>query len=92
MRNRYFNSAINGWDGNSVQLGENGGMILAPQVGAGFKENDNSFTGLFMGTAKDPAVELSGDTAIGGTNNDVGLFGYHQGDRTIFLDAKTGKA
>lgn len=86
--NRYENSAINGWDGNSVDLGgSNGGMILAPQVGAGAKDNANRFTGIIMGTAKDPR-EQSSD----GLGYDIGLFGYHQGQRSIFLDAKTGKA
>lgn len=102
MRNRFENSAINGWDGNSVNLGgENGGMILAPQVGAGIKDNNNRFTGIFIGTAKDPQEDLSneenntGNSAQGrfaSTNEDVGLFGYNEGSRSIFLDAKTGKA
>lgn len=91
MRNRFENSAINGWDGNSVNLGgDNGGMIIAPQVGAGIKDNQNKFTGVFIGTAKDPDA-----TAPGSSNanaQDVGLFGYAGGSRSIFLDAKTGKA
>ena len=102
MRNRFENSAINGWDGNSVNLGgENGGMILAPQVGAGIKDSNNRFTGVFIGTAKDPQEELSSsknntsNSAQGrfaSTNEDVGLFGYNEGSISIFLDAKTGKA
>jgi hypothetical protein len=93
-RNRFFNSALNGWDGNSIELnGDNGGMILAPQVGAGVKDENNRFTGLFMGTAKDPQQDLSPDVIdVGGINEEVGLFGYNEGSRTIFLDAKTGKA
>ena len=102
MRNRFENSAINGWDGNSVNLGgENGGMILAPQVGAGIKDSNNKFTGIFIGTAKDPQEDLSSNKnntsnatqgLFASTNEDVGLFGYHEGSRSIFLDAKTGKA
>lgn len=82
MLNRYGNSAINGWDGNSVNIDNNGGFILAPQVGAGIKENDNSFTGVIMGKVKE-------------TNQfgaDIGLIGYAKGVRSIFLDAQTGKA
>lgn len=94
--NTFENSAINGWDGNSVSLGNNGGMILAPQVGAGVKDGNNAFTGLFMGTAKDPQVNLSKNVSIFNSfnplNEDVGLFGYSEGQRSIFLDAKTGKA
>jgi hypothetical protein len=29
-------------------------MILAPQVGAGYKDANNSFTGLVMGVVQDP--------------------------------------
>jgi len=87
LLNRYENSAINGWDGNTIDLGnENGGMILAPQMGAGVKEDDNSFTGIVMGTAKDP------NEANSNLGYDVGLFGYYKGKRSIFLDSRTGKA
>lgn len=96
--NRYENSAFNDWDGNSIELGDNnGGLILAPQVGAGIKSGeDNSFTGLFIGTAKDSKEELiksaTSLNAFGDFNEDVGLFGYSSGRRSIFLDARTGKA
>ena len=102
LRNRFSNSALNGWDGNSIELGgANGGTILAPQVGAGVKNSNNAFTGIVIGTAKDPQEDTS--SSINNTGNsaqglfaredeDVGLFGYHEGSRSIFLDAKTGKA
>lgn len=82
--NRYWSSAINGWDGNSIDLGGDTGMILAPQVGAGIKEQDNSFTGVVIGKSKSDK-DSPNDT-------DVGLFGYAKGARSIFLDANTGKA
>ena len=82
--NRFGNEAINGWDGNSIDLGdENGTTILAPQVGAGHKDNNNRFTGVLMGTQK----------AIGENNTNVtGLFGYNQGRQTMFLNAEDGSA
>jgi hypothetical protein len=82
MLNRYGNSAINGWDGNSVQVDDEGGYILAPQIGAGVKEKDNSFTGIVMGKVKEANK----------TSADIGLFGYNAGTRSIFLDAETGQA
>ena len=82
MFNRYGLSALNGWDGNSISLNDSGGMILAPQVGAGKKETDNSFTGIVIGEVNDP-----NDKA-----NKVGLLGYHKGQRSIFLDSETGRA
>ena len=83
LLNRYGNAAINGWDGNSVSIDKDGNnVILAPQVGAGKKENDNSFTGIVMGQVRE----------AGNVQNETGLFGYKSGVRSIFLDAETGRA
>ena len=78
--NRYGHSALNGWDGNSIQLNANGDTILAPQIGAGKKQSsDNTFTGILMGDVK---------TA---NSTDTGIMGYDHGVRSIFMDAETGK-
>ena len=83
LLNKYGNAAINGWDGNSVNIDANGnGVILAPQVGAGQKEADNSFTGVLMGSVKE----------AGKNKKDIGLFGYNFGTRSIFLNAEDGSA
>lgn len=79
--NRYNHKALNNWDGNSIDLGSNSGVILAPQIGAGKKDTNNTFTGVFMGEVK-----------VDNSQPDVGLFGYNKGQRSIFLDAKTGNA
>lgn len=78
--NKYGHNALNGWDGNSIQLNANGDTILAPQVGAGKKQSNNTFTGILIGDVKT------------GSTTDTGLFGYDEGQRSIFLDAKTGNA
>lgn len=78
--NRYSNSALNGWDGVSIELDSTEGYFLAPQIGAGQKENDNSFTGVVMGTQQKTSSNAQ----------DVGLFGYDHGKRTFFLNSKTG--
>ena len=79
--NRYGLAAMNGWDGVSLKLNTQGtNYILAPQMGAGKKESDGSFTGVVAGTSME-----------GGSTN-TGLFGYKSGQRTIFLDANTGNA
>ena len=80
--NRYGNAALNGWDGNSISLDEEGGTILAPQVGAGKKNEDNTFTGVFMGSIKEPGAE----------KEEHGLFGYNSGQRTITLNSEDGSA
>lgn len=80
--NRYGNAAMNGWDGNNISINETNGTILAPQVGAGTKEEDNSFTGVFMGSVAEAGVE----------EIETGLFGYSKGVRTLELNSKNGSA
>jgi hypothetical protein len=82
MLNRYGHAALNDWDGDSIQVQEDGDIILAPQVGAGRKE-DNAFTGVLIGAVKSSNLDKGVET---------GLFGYDKGARSIFLDAETGKA
>lgn len=79
--NRYGMAALNGWDGNSIEINNDDGYILTPQIGAGIKENDNSFTGIVMGKT----MESNGSTKIG-------LLGYGHGENNIFLNAETGEA
>ena len=80
--NRFGQEALNDWDGNSIQLDEEGGHIYSPQVGAGVKDDNNRFTGVLMGKVQ----EHSNSEEL------VGLLGYNEGVRSIFLDSKTGKA
>ena len=79
--NRYGMSAMNDWDGSSIQINNEGGYILSPQVGAGRKETDNTFTGITIG-------EVFQDQ----NNKEIGMFGYYHGSRSLFLDAETGDA
>lgn len=79
--NRFGNAALNGWDGNSISIDENKGIILSPVVGAGKKDGDNGFTGLLMGTILEA-----------GSEEETGLFGYNDGERTITLSAEDGSA
>ena len=81
----YGNEAINGWDGTSISLGkdENGndtGAILAPQVGAGIKNSDNTFSGVIMGSVQQ------------GTKFSRGLYGFEKGIGTFGLEAENGDA
>ncbi len=80
--NRYSLFNLNEWNGNSTQINENGGFIFSPQIGAGTKNNNNQFTGIVMGEVKE-SNQL---------NTEQGLFGFYNGQRSIFLDAKTGTA
>lgn len=80
----YGNEAINGWDGTALELGEDGQYLLAPQVGAGEKDEANRFTGVVMG--KDTLQEKVG---LYGYQAGVNTFGLKQ-DGTAFFGAKSG--
>ena len=79
--NRYEMSNINGWDGNKVKVSD--GYIIAPQVGAGKKEN-GLFTGMVMGV-KQTEVKSS-------LNQRIGMFGFDRGIQSLFLNAEDGSA
>lgn len=82
LKNRYEYASINGWDGTKLQLDKNGQHILSPMGGFGQKETDNSFTGVVLGE--------SCDTQKNQTS--IGLMAYNKGERTVFIDARTGAA
>lgn len=83
--NTFGLASLNAWDGNSVTIDNEGGYVMAPQVGAGEKDNNNRFTGILMGKT---------ETYTGKADKEkqVGLFGYAKGLQSIFLDAETGNA
>lgn len=83
--NTFGLASLNAWDGNTVTIDEDGGYVMAPQVGAGEKDGNNRFTGILMGK-----TETS--TGHGEKEKQVGLFGYAHGLQSIFLDAETGNA
>lgn len=77
--NRYGMMDINEWQSGTVEVGD--ASILSPMIGAGRKNESNQFTGIVIGESKQS-----------GKDNEIGLFGYHAGERSIFLDANSGKA
>lgn len=88
--NRYEMSNIVGQDGSKLCIDdrdeENPQYLLAPQVGAGIKNEDNLFTGLVMGLRNINKTDQSGRIT------QVGLFGQHNGQQTYFLNAEDGSA
>ena len=87
--NRYGSELLNKWDGKRLQLDNEAGSIIASQVAAGKKYDDNSFVGVTIGrTLYDQ-----------NTKEEIGLFAYGRTDdsdplswgRTAFLDATSGK-
>ena len=85
IQNRYPNANVNSWDGKKLQIGDN--FILGKMLGAGKKNNNNTFNGVLLG-------ELSGDSnALTGT---TGIYGFDKGEMCYsFTDngkATIGKA
>lgn len=78
--NRYGLRMLNDWDGVSIDINNDGGYILAPQMGAGKKNSDNTFTGILMGDVKDN----------GASKSQTGMFALNHGERTFSLMAETG--
>ena len=82
--NRYEFANLNGQDGSKLYIDENDQYMLAPQVGAGIKNDDNSFTGIVMGIRS---------FATDNTNaHHIGLFAFDSGEQTYFLNARDGSA
>lgn len=84
---QYGNDTINGWDGKSIDINEEGGSILAPTIGAGWKHPFlNTFSGVVMGIDKSQ-LRKAYEPGYGGFSADTieqspymtGLFGYQDG-------------
>jgi hypothetical protein len=77
MRNNYPSSTLNRWDGNSIEINEKEGYIVAPAIAAGKKHDDNTFSGVMIGDWADK------DEEYGGTAEEItkhtGLYGFHHG-------------
>ena len=90
LQSRFESSLLNDWNGN-LKIDEKNNYILTAMVGAGVKNQDNSFSGVLMGSMK--------NGSSGGLSKDgIGLYGIHKGaqsfgfnvDGTAFL-GKSGK-
>lgn len=88
--NTYGLSSLNAWDGTHIEINEDENYILAPQIGAGEKNEQNRFTGIVMGKATTyDKVNEKGESI---EDTSVGLLGYANGKQSIWLDAESGKA
>ena len=79
-QNRYASSTMNDWNG-SFTIDEKNGTILSTAIGAGRKEEDNSFSGVLMG---DIGKGMNFDT----DNMDgLGLYGFNKGAQSFCLSS-----
>lgn len=85
--NKYAIKALNAWDGLTVDINNDGGYVLSPQVGAGSKNGLNQFSGVLLG-----------ETRGIGSENFNGILGFYNGglsyglkaDGTAFIGTATG--
>lgn len=78
IQNRYASAMLNSWDGK-LTIDEKNGTILSSMIGAGKKNDDNSFSGVLMGN-----VQLADKTPT------IGLYGYNYGAQSFgFLENGT---
>ena len=90
-QNRYDSSTLNDWNG-SLTIDEKNGTILSTAMGAGKKEEDNSFSGVLMG---DIGRGMNFDLE---NSSGLGIYGFNKGaqsfnfsiDGTAFL-GKAGR-
>lgn len=71
IQNQYDFSMLNEWDGN-LTINDKNGTILSTMLGAGRKNDDNTFSGVLIGDIRD-------GTDLNDTNNLTGVYGLHEG-------------
>jgi len=67
----YASKFLNTWNGQ-LTVDEDGNQIMAALIGAGLKNNDNTFSGVLMG-------DVAGH---GDINSPLGLYGYDHGEQS----------
>ena len=88
IQNRWPSAMMNAWDG-SLTIDEKNGTILSTMMGAGKKEEDNTFTGVLMGDIATGAGYADKQLGVYGFNHGQQSFGFKD-DGTAFI-GKAGK-
>lgn len=71
MQSKYDFAMLNNWDGG-LTIDEENGTILSTMLGAGRKNDDNTFSGVLIGDVK-------GGTGLESTVNMTGVYGFDDG-------------
>lgn len=92
-QNRYPSGVLNTWDGKSLVIDNDKGLIMANSISAGKKNSDNTFSGVLMGdwsnNALDSESSISKQTGIYGFNHGTMSYSFTE-DGTGFI-GKSGK-
>ena len=77
MQSKYDFAMLNEWDG-SLTIDEENGTILSTMLGAGRKNNNNTFSGVLIGDIYTGTGQLEADTK-------TGVYGLHEGEIVFAL-------
>ena len=87
MQNRYPSAMLNAWDG-SLQIDEKNGTILSSMIGAGRKNDDNTFSGVLMGNIT-PKAGITIDNlnpqvrTLAHNHTGMGIYGFDSGEQSF---------
>ena len=77
IQNKYPSAMVNKWDGQ-LNIDSANNFIGVAQIAAGKKENNNTFTGVLMGSLGDGKADSS-------LSKNTGIYGYYQGKQVYAL-------
>lgn len=77
IQNKYPSAMVNKWDGQ-LNIDSDNNFIGVAQIAAGKKENNNTFTGVLMGSFGDNKSDSS-------LSKNTGIYGYYQGKQVYAL-------
>lgn len=77
IQNKYPSAMVNKWDGQ-LNIDSDNNFIGVAQIAAGKKENNNTFTGVLMGSFGDGKTDSS-------LSKNTGVYGYYQGKQVYAL-------
>lgn len=77
IQNKYPSAMVNKWDGQ-LNIDDNNNFIGVAQIAAGKKEDNNTFTGVLMGSFGDGKADSS-------LSKNTGVYGYYQGKQVYAL-------
>ena len=77
IQNKYPSAMVNKWDGQ-LNIDNDNNFIGVAQIAAGKKENNNTFTGVLMGSFSDGKSDSS-------LSKNTGVYGYYQGKQVYAL-------
>ena len=93
LQNNYPSSTLNQWTGDSIEIDNDNGYILAPAIAAGKKNSDdNTFSGVMLGDwnyVDGQSKEITKQTGVYGFHHGAMSYAFKE-DGTAFI-GKSGK-